>query len=210
MNALVDKYRPSTFNDVVGNDGKVNVLRKFCAAPTSTAFMICGPSGVGKTSLAHIVARTLNPTAFNGLGMIEIASGELTGAAVSEVWNRLAYSPGGTGWTTLICNESDTLTQGAAVKLLDCLERLPKQTVIIFTSNDISNMPDRLLSRMKVLMFSAQGLAEPAGAWIEFVAKQEGVIVNGLKLARVAKNNLRTMLQELEIQIMEEVDNEDN
>ena len=203
--SLVEKYRPETFADIVGNDGKVGVMKKFCANPSPSAWLLTGASGIGKTSLAHVVANELNPNAFNGLGKIEIQSGDCTAATISELWNRLAYSPGGSGWVTVIINEADAMTQGAAVKLLDALEKIPAKTCVILTSNDTANMPDRLLSRMKVLFFTAQGMAEAGAKRLESIYKAEGGN-NGYKplnAMRAAKNNLRAAIQELEIELLE-------
>jgi DNA polymerase III delta prime subunit len=134
----------------------VKTLRAFARNPYSTAFLFDGETGTGKTSTAVALASALgcavDQAEFGGLSMI--ASGEQTAAGVQETCDQLHNRPfSGSGWRVVIVNEADKMTPGAEAIWLDRLEQLPRQTVVVFTTNFTQRLPQRFLDRCQRLKF---------------------------------------------------------
>ncbi len=105
----------------------------------------------------------------------------------------------------LIVNEADQITAGGQIRLLQLLE-ICRDTIWIFTSNEsLDSLDPRFVSRTKSINFSAQGLLQPAAHWLKEVAKKEGHELSNeqaAKIVRQSQNNLRTCLQELELELL--------
>lgn len=103
MEPLHTKYRPSTFDEVVGQDVAVKSLRRAVAEKASRAFLLTGPSGTGKTTLARIVAGEMGcePSAVD-----EIDAATNTGVDdMRAITSQLQYRPLGGGSRALIIDE---------------------------------------------------------------------------------------------------------
>lgn len=163
--SLLNKYRPRTLGDVLGQAWITEQLRLFLEAPHANAFIFAGDTGTGKTSLALALAEALGvpiDEAEMG-GLYQIASGEQTGESVRKVMDALWKRPFmGSGWRVLIVNEADAMTANAAYTWLDTLEHLPPQSVVIFTTNAAHKIPARLRDRCEVYAFESGLLLRPA------------------------------------------------
>lgn len=162
MASLLEKYRPRALSEVRGQPGVVRSLTRFCKAPYPVAMLFAGPSGVGKTCAARCLAAGLGVSPGDaGLGGYhEIASGEMTGAAVREAVRALHFRPmlSPSGWRVLVCNEADRMTESAETIWLDALEKLPQSCVVVFTTNAPEAMTQRFRDRCEVYAF--EGRAE--------------------------------------------------
>src|SRR5262245_49789745 len=182
MTPLVEKYRPRTLADIVGQPDIVEQLTLFAREPYPAAFMFSGETGTGKSSAAFALARELGVDVDEGEfgGLSQIASGEQTGETVRTIMNGMRTRPwSGSGWRVLIVNEADAMTANAAIIWLDVLENLPTETVVIFTTNAANRIPGRLRDRCErhhfesgwlVLMPHLQQLADRV--WREEVGEE--------------------------------------
>jgi replication-associated recombination protein RarA len=155
---LTEKYRPRTLDSLVGQDEAARFLRKFARRPCSTAFIFEGETGTGKTSAAIALANALGcdlaKQEFGGVHVI--ASGEQTADAVREITRLMWNTPfHGSGWKVVIVNEADRMAMPAETVWLDRLEALPKNTVVVFTTNYAGKLPARFVDRCTRLTFKS-------------------------------------------------------
>ena len=158
---LTEKYRPRRLADLLGQPWVVDQLQLFLESPHSTAFCFAGPTGTGKTSAALCLAAELGILVEQAeySGLWQIASGEQTGETVRRMMERLRVTPlMGSGWRCLVVNEADCLTPNAAYVWLDALENLPPRTVVVFTTNELKRLPQRLRDRCECFEFQAGAL----------------------------------------------------
>lgn len=165
--SLTEKYRPRTISDLCGQREAVSILSSFIKNPYPVAFLFDGETGTGKTSAALALATDLGvdiaQAEFGGL--YQIPSGEQTGEMVRRLISSLHTRPFcGSGWKVLIVNEADHMTPNAAMVWLDALERLPRDTVVIFTTNESGKLPRRFRTRCECLRFESSALLLSAEA----------------------------------------------
>lgn len=180
---ILGKYAPQTLSDVVGQPHVVTCLKAFVKSPTPNAFIFHGPSGVGKTAAALALAHDLGCDPDWG-GILEIPSGTQNGKEVADLLRTFHLKPlMGSGWKVAIINEADRMTEQAEAIWLDSLERLPPQTVVIFTTNNLHRLTDRFRRRCEVYAFDASGADFRRGlqAMVRRVWKGE----TGKRLSRV-------------------------
>jgi len=207
MASLFERYRPSTWNEVVGQDklvAKVNTLRP--RGLGGRAYWIAGPSGAGKTTCARILAREIAAEH----AITEMDASELTPPDVRAFQTQWRGRPlGSPGWA-LLCNESHGLRKDTIRALLVMLEALPDYVAVIFTTtvegqeslfeDAIDAHP--LLSRCIELPFARRGLSEAFAQRAHDIAEKEGLngrpLSDYARLAKDSKNSLRAMLQRIE------------
>lgn len=173
--ALYRKYRPSSFDDVLGQDHIVKVLQSAIERKNiSHAYLFAGSRGTGKTSVARIVAAEIGATG-NDVYEIDGASnrGIDEARAIREAVNTLPYeSP----YKVYIVDEAHMLTRDAWNALLKTLEEPPAHVVFIFATTEIEKVPETVLSRCQVFVFK-----KPTQAILKEmvlrIAKKEGWVL---------------------------------
>lgn len=204
---LYEKYRPTTFDDVLGQDKAVRTIRRLTDKQWGgQAFWISGASGTGKTTLARIIA---------GLGADEFCVREfdsadaLTADAIDEIDREQTMYGWGKGGRAFIVNEAHGLRAMTVRRLLGLLERIPNHVVWVFTTtregeqklfdDQIDASP--LLSRCTEIRLTNQGLCKPFAERAQTIARAENLDGRPLSayetLAKVCKNNMRMMLQRI-------------
>ena len=197
---FISKYRPTNLTEMVlpWQHG-LNKALDFVSNPYPEAFLFYGSPGLGKTSLARIVAQAAAGDPFS----VRYLSGpDLDSSTVRDI-AATSYQPPLFGkYHAFVVDEADQTPRGGQIRLLSLLENLG-HTVWIFTSNEsMEEFEPRFISRVKALLFSKQGIMEPATEWLIFIARKEGISLSknsAANLIRESNNNLRMALQALEL-----------
>lgn len=170
--ALYRKYRPASFDDVVGQKHIVTTLKNAIASNRiAHAYLFCGPRGTGKTSIAKIFARTLNCTGNNPPclecencklslsgshpDIIEIDAASNNGVdEVRALIDRVAYAPLEGRYKVYIIDEVHMMTSGAFNALLKTIEEPPAHVIFIFATTEPHKVLPTILSRCQRYDFS--------------------------------------------------------
>ena len=219
--ALYRKYRPQTFEDVVGQEHIERTIKNAIEQDkVSHAYLFCGPRGTGKTTTARLLAKALlcekGPTA-DPDGTCEdcqlIAAGEhpdvyeLDAASRTgvdnvreEIINRVQFAPTRGRYKVYIIDEVHMLSVAAFNALLKTLEEPPSHVVFILATTESQKVPETIHSRCQRFDFrriSAEAMVARLGA----VCVSEGVEFEGEALdliAHRAEGGLRNALTSLE------------
>lgn len=178
MQRLDEKYRPKTLAEVYGQGAIVDRLSEFIDAPCSTAMLFEGPTGVGKTSVAHALARDLGVEVDWGPygGWYVISSGNQKADDVRETMRQIGHTPMmGSGWRVVLVDEADMMSPAVRFLWLSQLEDLPPRTLIIFTTNNVKAFEDRFLDRIERFNFQSDGklLLQDAQTLSDWIWEQE-------------------------------------
>lgn len=170
---LARKYRPDTFDDLVGQTAMVRTLQNaFKADRIAQAFIMTGIRGTGKTTAARIIAKGMNCTGTDGAGKpttdpcgtcphcIGITAGthvdviEMDGASNtgvdnirSNILDNISYAPTSSRFKIYIIDEVHMLSTSAFNALLKTLEEPPAHVKFIFATTEIRKVPVTVLSR---------------------------------------------------------------
>lgn len=205
--SLARIYRPQTFSDLVGQDAVVRTLSQgFSSGSLTQAYLFSGERGVGKTTVARILAKAINcaagPTATPCLSCsscIEIAEGsspdvlEMDGAShtsvedVRTIREGLRYSPLGGKSRIIIIDEVHMLSTSAFNALLKTLEEPPPHVVFILATTEAHKIPDTVLSRCQHYRFRLLTIPEISGR-IGEIAEKEGLPLDPGVIALVARS----------------------
>ena len=164
--ALYRKYRPQTFDEVVGQDHIVKTLiNQIKFDKISHAYLFTGSRGTGKTSIAKIFARAINCTNLkNGspcgecevckslegtnIDVLEIDAASNNGVdEIRELREKVKYPPVVGRYKVYIIDEVHMLSISAFNALLKTLEEPPKQTVFVLATTEVHKLPATILSR---------------------------------------------------------------
>jgi len=145
---LYQKVRPSTFDEVVGNDATIRALKKMAEGPESSrshAILLHGPSGTGKTTCARILATMFGAS---GDSVFEINAANTRGLdSVREIASSAHLSVLGGGAKVYIIDESHQLTPAAQEAFLKVIEDHPPHTYFIFCTTEPKAIIDTIRNR---------------------------------------------------------------
>jgi len=167
MPVLYRKYRPQRFADVVGQDAIVQTLKNAVkSGSVAHAYLFTGSRGVGKTSVARILAKAVNCAkpqdgdadgacdiclaiaAGNFLDLVEIDAASNTGVEnVRELIEHVKFKPSRARYKVFIIDEIHMLSKAAFNALLKTLEEPPEHAIFILATTDIHKVPETIISR---------------------------------------------------------------
>jgi DNA polymerase III subunit gamma/tau len=218
------KWRPALFQDIVGQNHISHTLRKaIISNRIAHAYLFTGPRGVGKTSMARIVAKALNsPTAETGepildsdttqsiemgnyLDLIEIDGASNRGIDdIRTLRDSTQFKPALGQYKIYIIDEVHMLTTPAFNALLKTLEEPPEKVVFILCTTDSYRVPSTIISRCQRFDFRRLSTNDIVGRLVEICkAEQINCELSALKLiAKQAWGSLRdaeNLLEQLSI-----------
>jgi replication-associated recombination protein RarA len=196
---LTDRWDPKRIDDFVGFDGIRKILKNFAAAPYRSAWLLLGPSGLGKTSLGFALAEACDAELYH------VPSRDCTMDKVDSIIQRAAYVPMHKKWHLMLVDEADQMTEGAQHAFLSVLDktRMPTHTIFVFTANSTRKLEGRFLSRCRVLQFDPLQAVDPVVKYLARIWKAEGGKAADApdfgELFRKSDHNIRTSVTNLEM-----------
>lgn len=150
--ALYTKYRPNNFDEVLGQDHIVNAVRgAISAGKVSHAYLLSGPRGTGKTTIARIIARELG-TSVNDIYEMDAASNRKIEDA-RDIRESVRTMPFDSKYKVYILDEVHMLTKEAWNALLKTIEEPPEYVVFILATTELSKVPETIISRCQTFTF---------------------------------------------------------
>jgi DNA polymerase-3 subunit gamma/tau len=205
--ALYRKYRSADFDEVVGQQHVVKTLTNAIKnGKHSHAYLLTGPRGVGKTTIARIIAKDVN-----GLKKADVISDyldiiEIDGASnrgideIRSLREKVQVAPAKLNYKIYIIDEVHMLTKEAFNALLKTLEEPPPHAIFIFATTDVHKLPDTIISRTQRFDFRPISKGDMVGH-LRFIADQEKISITDDALdmvARLSKGGFRDAISLLD------------
>ncbi len=205
--SLYLKYRPQDFKSVVGQDHIITTLKNALKHETLThAYLFSGPRGTGKTSLARIIAKSLNCTnleegtepcnncenckailSAHMVDMIEIDAASNRGIdEIRELREKILFAPTQGTSKIYIIDEVHMLTKEAFNALLKTLEEPPSHAYFILATTEVHKIPETIISRCQQFNFKRITQADIVKR-LEYIAEEEKVNAEPDALELIAK-----------------------
>jgi|SRR5579862_76840 len=189
--ALYRKYRSKSFDDVVGQNHITDTLKKAIkSGRVSHAYLFTGPRGVGKTSVARILAHEVNGLAYKDdsihLDIIEIdAASNRRIDEIRELRDKVHISPTSAKYKVYIIDEVHMLTREAFNALLKTLEEPPAHCIFILATTEGHKLPETIVSRTQRFEFKPIAKTH-ATEHLSQIAKSEKISIDSDALEMLA------------------------
>lgn len=204
---LYRKYRPQIFEDLSGNENIINAIKNsIISHKVAHAYLFSGPRGLGKTSIARLIAKSLNCKELinsyepcnkceNCIGiikgsfpdLIEIDAASNRGIdEIRDLKEKVNYKPAIGKKKIYIIDEVHMLTKEAFNALLKTLEEPPSHIIFILATTEFERIPETILSRCQRYNFSLLSDKEIVKR-LEFISNKESIDINEEALQLIAK-----------------------
>lgn len=178
--ALYRKYRSKSLDEIVGQGHVTAILaRSIEKGRVAHAYLLTGPKGVGKTSIARILAHEINKLPYtddtNHLDIIEIDAASNNGVEdVRDLREKVQIAPVSAQKKVYIIDEVHMLSKAAFNALLKTLEEPPEHVVFILATTDVDKLPATIISRTQ--RFGLRAMAKEDGVkHLRMIAEKEGI-----------------------------------
>ncbi len=191
--ALYRKYRSKSLDEVVGQEHVTKTLSQALKqGRISHAYLLTGPRGVGKTSVARILAYAVNDLPYDDQGahmdIIEIdAASNRRIDEIRELRDKVNVAPTSAKYKVYIIDEVHMLTREAFNALLKTLEEPPAHAIFILATTDAHKLPDTIVSRTQRFSFKPVDKAQVI-KHLAHIAKQEKIAIDNDALALLAEH----------------------
>ncbi len=170
--ALYRKYRPENWGEVIGQDYIVKAISgALKSGKVAHAYLLCGPRGTGKTTIARIIASELG-TSVNDIYELDAASNRGIDD-VREIRENVRTLPFDSKYKIYILDEVHMFTKDAWNALLKTIEEPPDHVIFILATTELEKVPETIVSRCQSFIFNKPTDAVLAGV-VNSVAKKEG------------------------------------
>ena len=190
--ALYRKYRSKSLDEVIGQSHITDILlRAIKVGRISHAYLLTGPRGVGKTSVARILAHEINHLPYSDdsthLDIIEIdAASNNRVEDVRDLREKVQIAPVSAAKKVYIIDEVHMLSKPAFNALLKTLEEPPEHIVFILATTDIDKLPATIISRTQRYGFRAISEVD-AIKHLRYIADKEKIIIDDSSLKLIAQ-----------------------
>ncbi|NVN97008.1 AAA family ATPase, partial [Candidatus Nomurabacteria bacterium] len=170
--ALYRKYRPENWGEVIGQDHIVKAIDgALKAGKVSHAYLLCGPRGTGKTTIARIIASELG-SSVNDIYELDAASNRGIDD-VRSIRDSVQTMPFDSKYKIYILDEVHMFTKDAWNALLKTIEEPPKHVIFILATTELEKVPETIVSRCQSFIFKKPTDAILSSV-VTNVAKKEG------------------------------------
>ena len=190
--ALYRKYRSTTLDEIVGQSHVTELLKEAIKQERiSHAYLLTGPRGVGKTSIARILAHEINHLPYSDdethLDIIEIDAASNNGVEdVRDLREKVQIAPSSAAKKIYIIDEVHMLSKAAFNALLKTLEEPPEHVVFILATTDVDKLPATIISRTQRFSFRAIGVPD-AVKHLRYIADTEKIKIDDDALTLIAE-----------------------
>lgn len=217
---LYRQFRPQTFEQVINQEAVKTTLRNAVSAGNPAhAYLFTGPRGVGKTSIARILAKAVNCekpksgdpcgkcdncTAITGghfLDLIEIDAASHTGVDnIREIIDHVRFAPSKGKYKVIVIDEVHMLSKGAFNALLKTLEEPPAHAIFILATTEITKVPATIISRTQRFDFRRLTQSDVAEQLKKVAEVQDRSVPDGVirLIARASEGSMRDALSLLD------------
>ncbi len=203
---IARKWRPRLFDEVVGQTHVTKTLKNAVSTGRiAHAYLFAGPRGVGKTTAARILARSINCekgpiadpcnecalcksiTDGSSVDVVEIDGASNTGVdSVRELRESIRFVPTACRYKVYIIDEVHMLSTAAFNALLKTLEEPPPHTIFIFATTEVHKIPRTILSRCQRFDFKRIPFGEISGQ-LKFIASKENITAEDTVFQHIAR-----------------------
>ncbi len=189
--AWYNKYRPQNFEDVIGQQLVKSVLQNSITQnKIKHGYLLSGPKGTGKTTLARIFANQLNQLGTNPearIDIIELDAASNTGVDnIRQLIDSAQTPPFAGKYKVYIIDEVHMLSKSAMNALLKILEEPPSYLIFLLATTNPEKLLPTVLSRLTKLSLTSHSEVDIVSR-LQFIAKEENVLIDSESLQLIAK-----------------------